>query len=150
GEQQQAEGRAQQGDPALCDKRCHGAQLLVCWRSSPDATYRKGASKPPSCSRGMNGPSSLPVLSAGGGRQSSTVAVHSASWPSWPPTPKPYTSGRAGPSGAHVVGCHRRRLSVSRMSPGECQGTTSVSRLESSMLASRLALSSDAMIAVRP
>ena len=66
-------------------------------------------------SRGLSGLSALLVLTAGGGRGSSTVAFHSASWPSWPPTPKPYASGRAGHAGANVVGGHLRSLSISRM-----------------------------------
>src|SRR5262245_44763691 len=51
----------------------------------------------------------------------STVAFHSASWPSWPPTAKPYQSGRDGPSGADVMGRHVRSLSISQIYLGECQ-----------------------------
>jgi hypothetical protein len=40
-----------------------------------------------------------------------------------PPSPKPYESVQAEPSGANVVGCHMRSLSISRMYAGECQNT---------------------------
>jgi len=39
----------------------------------------------------------------------------------------PYDSGRAGPSGANVVGCRMRSLSISRIHAGECQVESSLS-----------------------
>jgi len=38
-----------------------------------------------------------------------------------PPAPKPYETGRTGPSSVNVLGCHMRSLWISWLKPGECQ-----------------------------
>jgi hypothetical protein len=58
--------------------------------------------KAPAVKRGMNGPSPLPVSRHWARRATWTVAVDSASWPCGLPSPKPYASVRAVPSGANV------------------------------------------------